>query len=558
MAKRFPRWLCAVLFLLICTGVIWFLHLFTVSEETMTYMNWDSSVQVMEDGTEVPFSIDSYSNMSEMTGTYRFTGQLPEGLTDGSLLFEVSGLSLTLDINGTEVYRSSSAPPQELASMPQVSIPLAAGTSGTITLTCEILDSTGAMFPPLLRFVPVLMTDMQTTALANRAAFPAGAAALALVLAAGLFLLGITLGSPDWSLIPLIAAAAGLVSHQIGQEQGAYFLPQPVYDFFNRQEISLIVIALLVLYLFMNRSRQFFRYLGIAALWSIAALGVSYLISMLQGGYLHTYINGAFSTLIYTGLYGHFTYWIILWLSVVCILISAHGAVHSFIRQQTELESLQLKNQLTVNSYHAIEDKMRESAALRHEMKHNLTALSALSRKKDYTGMDTLLASLLEQNEQQAQLHFTENVTINAILQDASSRAAKAGISFEAQAQVPENLAIPEQNLCVLLMNMLDNALDACGRADDPASQYIRFRCSSKNGFLAVHCENSLSVAVKKDKHGRIISSKENAASHGFGLAQMRAIAEKYHSLLEISYTPGKNFDVKTALKIPHTVSALF
>lgn len=557
MKKSIIRWLGPVIFLLTCAGVVWFLHLFTIADENMTYINWDSSVQIMEDGSEVPFRTDEYNNMTELSGTYRFTGQLPAGLPNGSLLFEVSGLSLTLQLNGTEIYQSSSAPPQNLAFMPQAVIPLTADTSGTLVMTCEILDSTGAMFPPLLRYIPMGMEEIQMTALSNRAAFPAGAAALALVLAVGLFLLGLTVQRTDCSLLALIGAAAGLISHQIGQEQGSYFLPNAVYTFLSRQEISLAVIGLLLLYLFLNKNRQFFRYLGIASAWSAAALVLAYLLSMLREGDLYQYINNALSTLAYTGLYSNLTYWITLWLTVVCILISAYGTVRSFVRQRAELENLQLKNQLTVNSYHAIEEKIRESAALRHEMKHNLTALDSLCRKEDYTGVQELLRTLLEQNAQQTQVHFTENITINSILQDASSRAAKARIPFEAKVQVPKDLSIPEQDLCILLMNMLDNALDACLRIDDPQKRYIRFRCSNKNGFLAIHCENSFTGNIKKDKHGRILSSKEEPSSHGFGMAQMSAIAEKYHTVLDISCEPDKIFHIKTALKLPDRSNTL-
>lgn len=307
----------------------------------------------------------------------------------------------------------------------------------------------------------------------------------------------------------------------------------------------------------MNRNRQFFRYLGVASAWSAAALVLAYLLSMLRDGYLYYYINNVLSALAYTGLYNNLTYWLTLWLTVVCILISAYGTVRSFVRQRAELENLQLKNQLTVNSYHAIEEKIRESAALRHEMKHNLTALDSLCRKEDYTGVQELLRTLLEQNAQQTQVHFTENITINSILQDASSRAAKARIPFEAKVQVPKDLSIPEQDLCILLMNMLDNALDACLRIDDPQKRYIRFRCSNKNGFLAIHCENSFTGNIKKDKHGRILSSKEEPSSHGFGMAQMSAIAEKYHTVLDISCEPDKIFHIKTALKLPDRSNTL-
>ena len=83
--KKVFRWLCPVLFLLIAAAVVWFLHLFTVMDTTMEYINWESSVQIMDDGSEVPFSQDIYSNSTEISGTYRFTGHLPENLSSGYL-----------------------------------------------------------------------------------------------------------------------------------------------------------------------------------------------------------------------------------------------------------------------------------------------------------------------------------------------------------------------------------------------------------------------------------------------------------------------------------------
>ena len=66
--KKVFRWLCPVLFLLIAAAVVWFLHLFTVMDTTMEYINWESSVQIMDDGSEVPFSQDIYSNSTEISG----------------------------------------------------------------------------------------------------------------------------------------------------------------------------------------------------------------------------------------------------------------------------------------------------------------------------------------------------------------------------------------------------------------------------------------------------------------------------------------------------------
>ena len=128
--KRILRWLCPALFLLICAGMIWALHLFVVVNGHMEHTTWDSAVQILSDGTEVPFETDAYSNISDARGSYRFSGHLPEGLPAGSLIFETSGCSVTLSLNGTEIYRSSAATSQDVTMMSQATIPLPEGTTG--------------------------------------------------------------------------------------------------------------------------------------------------------------------------------------------------------------------------------------------------------------------------------------------------------------------------------------------------------------------------------------------------------------------------------------------
>lgn len=457
--KRIVRWLCPVLFLLICASVIWSLHLFVEVKGHMEYITWDSSVQILSDGTEVPFETDTYSNISDTKGSYRFSGRLPEGLPAGSLFFETSGCSVTLSLNGTEIYRSSAAASQDAAMMSQATIPLPQGTTGTITMDYTVSDSYGAMFPPLLRFIPTFFTDIQSTAFANRAALPAGAAALAFLLVTGLFLLGVMSRQPDLRLLPLMGATLGLTFYQMIQEQGLHFLPEAVWQFFSRPSISLGIIFLLLLYLFVNRSRHFFRHLSIVTAWSAAGLTVAYVISLWQGSYLSSYINSEISILINNGIYSGLTYWLTLWLAIVCA----------------------------------------------------------------------------------------------AILQDAALRAAQSDVRFDTQVHLPEKISVSEQDLCILLMNMLDNALEACGKITDKEQRHIQFRSEIKNDFLTISCKNTFSEKPKKDRHGRIITSKSDALSHGFGIRQMESIAQKYHSILDISYEMGGFFSVQTALRLPET-----
>lgn len=549
--KRHLRWICSALFLAAAITVIWILHFFIRVDDNVTYINWDSSVQIMPDGTEQDFSTDSYTNVPDHTGTYRFTGQLPEGLSSGSLQFEATGLDLTLTLNGRTIWQSQAVNNVEgNYLMAQASIPLSAGTAGELTAVCTILDSAVAMFPPMIRFVPENREITESTALANREAFPAGAAALALVLIFGIFLLGILLKKPDWSLIPLLLAAAGLTFFRLIQSQGYYFLPENVYLTLSRPEIGLCILLALALYLVMNRRRQFWRYLGLTAAWSIGAFLLCYVLSSVTDSSFATTVNFVLSKLA-LGQYDSTVYWLTLWLTLSCVLISAYSVTRSFAEHQAREQGLLLENKRIEENYHALESWTSDASSRYHEVNHQLTALNILYRNGNYEDMGDILAQMQTDLSSHSVITFTANRTINAILQNGAAQAKWRNIHFRAQVNLPEVLNIPETDLCALLMNMLDNALEAASKVSPPEERNIFIRIKVADLYLAIHCENSFNGEIRTDKNGELLTTKENPAIHGYGVRQMKEIAKKYQSVIRFDRNGEHTFIAETALRIP-------
>ena len=517
----------------------------------MTYIDWDISVRVMEDGSEQPFSTDTYGNDSELSGTYRFSGTIPEEIGTGNLLFETDGLSLTLSLNGTVIWQSESTDAGKTLFMSQGSVPLPEGTSGELEATCEILDSSQAMFPPLIRFVPENLDIIESTALANRAAFPSGAAALALILVFGIFLLSIRMQSPDFSLIPLFFALAGLLLTQLMQAEGGYFLPRSVADLLARREISFLVPVLLLVYLALNRKRKFWKYFGIACAWSIGAFLLCYLVSWISGGSLALYINGTLLPGLKAGYYGGALYWLSLWLSFTAALISAYGVLQVFSEHRALEQALILRNRLVTENYHTLQKRMEADAAVRHEFRHQLTALELLCQKEDLAGIRELLDQLNKDKELRATTDFTSNQTVNTILQYTSGRAARSGVRLDTDIHIPKDLNLPEGDLCSLLMNMLDNALEAASGVPSEEEPYISLRLGINGAYFTIRCENSFHNVLKKDKDGNLLTTKPDPQVHGYGLRQMEDIARKYHSSLRIRTENDRIFILMAALRLP-------
>ena len=546
---KWKRYGCIVLFILICIITAMFFHIFTKDAGgAVPMLEWEELYHVGADGSQQP--IESFDNLPVAGETYLFSTVLGEIPENGHLTFATSNSEVKVFLDGTELYYASSMQLPETENISQADIILPPDAAGkTLTMEYRFLGGQNFIFPPSLQIIDPYADMKADMIYANYYAIPAGAFGILFILLCGLFLLGLAFGKADPTLLVLALAAAGLMIFPISAGTGSVFLPPALLRVFTWPGMDFFVPAALLVYLLLNRKRSFWRYLGYITLCSAAVLLVAYLVSLARGGYLSYYLNGEFSYLFLHGAYNNLLYWLTVYLTVACSLIAGRGVVHSFVTMQAETQILRLKNSLLDENFHVMERSVRQTAAMRHELKHNITTLHLLYQKGDFDSLGNTLAELDGQQSGLAQLQFTENFILNTLLQNTAADAAEKGIAFEAQAAVPAELQIEDRDLCSFVMNLLDNAVEACMHVSDPQHRFIRFHAELKQGFLAISCTNSCIGNPIGENQKFPESTKPDKGAHGFGLRQMHAIAKKYHSVLNIE-CDGQTFTAQTALKI--------
>lgn len=203
--KRIPqdvgrgmRLVLILAFLLPCVLLFQFLRQFTIGAGTMPYLMWETSAAVSSDGAERFFDPMEGPPALKEGEFFRFSVTLPEREGYGSwLIFENSGVDLTVTVDGTSLYVSTSELLPDTANLGQVHLPLPPGGGERLVMELRPLGETMNQFPPLLRLTDDPSNIKGIMAIANHFAFPAGATALALVLLWGLFLLGVLRGAAD-------------------------------------------------------------------------------------------------------------------------------------------------------------------------------------------------------------------------------------------------------------------------------------------------------------------------------------------------------------------------
>ena len=546
--KRWIKILFALAFLGVCAGVLVFLHRFTQSPPPFSYPAWETGAVVSANGMETAFDPAGLPPELEEGETYRFTLALPPDREDGTyLIFETAGLEIAAFLDGTEVWYSAAVQAPETVNQSQVHLPLPAGGGETLTVDLRPLSDI-AILPPLLRLSADPTDQAGAIAYANYYGLPAGASALALVLLWGLFLLGMAHGKRNFLLLLPILAAVLLTVHRLAVGYGIYFLPEAAQAVFTHPWLEGATALLLALYLILHRERHFWKALGIITAWSAGALALMGVISQVRGGYLDRYLSELVSQ-IGAGIWDGTLYWLIWWLVLVCAALSAWDLARSIVRAQGAAQTLALKNQLIMDNYRSMEDKLRESARLRHGFSAQVAALDAAVQARDWAGVERYMAAW-KQDTNQELARFTEHIAVNAILQDAAGRAKAAGIVFEVVVMLPKSLPIPDEDLCALLINLLDNALEGAERTPEGREKTIRFQMRVKGDFIPILCENTFDGHVETAPDGSVKTTKPDPDSHGFGLAQMRAVVEKYESILDVSWTDD-HFTVQTAPQFP-------
>ena len=182
------------------------------------------------------------------------------------------------------------------------------------------------------------------------------------------------------------------------------------------------------------------------------------------------------------------------------------------------------QNDLITKHCDEVDNIYRQMRGWRHDYHNHIQAMLAMTdnpeelRKylwmlnDDLTTVDTVLK--------------TGNVMVDAILNCKLSLIKSKNITVNAKATVPTELRISEIDLCAIIGNLLDNAMEACLRQDESEERFIRVYISILKQQLYICVTNSVGGKVKKV--GKTYLSTKDSDAHGFGLMRIDRLADKY------------------------------
>ena len=189
--------------------------------------------------------------------------------------------------------------------------------------------------------------------------------------------------------------------------------------------------------------------------------------------------------------------------------------------------------------YDRVVRKMEATREYRHDMRHHLTVIEGLAKQGDCDKIIEYAGKLNGSFGETQNITYCKNPELNAVLSEYISRAESAGCRINQRLALPEMLPFEENDVCLVLANAIDNAINACSGL--PAEErYINISAEYDGSHrLLVSVENPCSCTIEFDEHGLPVSDK-NSDEHGIGLRSVKRIVEKYNGFLRCTPENGE------------------
>lgn len=223
-------------------------------------------------------------------------------------------------------------------------------------------------------------------------------------------------------------------------------------------------------------------------------------------------------------------------------IMSVFGlAVNLIIVFETDhiVQQLLMKQQLNiqVKYYKELQKSQKELRNVKHDIKNHIISISKLLSMNKIDSAQKYLSEILNKSNFSKSKIKTGNYIADAILNEKYDKAKLNGIDFRCDISLPK-LKISDFDICVIFGNALDNAIEACDRISSPdVYKFISVKSCIVKSYLILEFKNS--TINKNVMTASLISKKENSDMHGIGLESMKAAADKYNGIMDISLKPN-------------------
>ena len=206
------------------------------------------------------------------------------------------------------------------------------------------------------------------------------------------------------------------------------------------------------------------------------------------------------------------------------------------IMKREEDKTIIYQNKLMKQQMDEIENIYMTMRGWRHDYHNHLQSLKGYLSLNKVEQMKDYLNELETDLDSIDTLYHSGNLQLDSILNAKLAIAEKGQIRIHCDASIPPQLHVSDLDLCVILGNLLDNAIESCRKIKNPDERFIRIYIGILKKQLYISITNATSETVKQ-RTDHYFTTKRG--DHGHGLKRVDQVVKKYDGYLNRQNEPG-------------------
>lgn len=191
------------------------------------------------------------------------------------------------------------------------------------------------------------------------------------------------------------------------------------------------------------------------------------------------------------------------------------------MRVESENESLEYQNQLNLNYFNELRENEAELRKIKHDINGCLEAMKEIVyTEKDLNQAQRFFDELSQKLGNISTGFYSKNSLINAIIISKAKVCSKQGIKLNIEIDIPEELNISDMDICRILTNIFDNAIEANMKLAE--GKFIDLLIKENDQFIYLSARNPYNGESVEG------TTKSDKKEHGFGMKILKDFAEKY------------------------------
>ena len=208
----------------------------------------------------------------------------------------------------------------------------------------------------------------------------------------------------------------------------------------------------------------------------------------------------------------------------------------SFFSKQIDKRIAAYQRGLIETHYREVENMYRQIRGWRHDYRNHIQMMKVLAANGDMDALKVYLDELDTDLNTVDTVVKTGNPMADAILNSKISLARSRNIPTQVDAHIPVKLKMSELDLCCIIGNLFDNAMEA-SMALPEEKRMIRVYMDMKGTQLYISFTN-FTAAKKLSKVGKGFKTSKGEG-HGFGLLRIDDIVSRYDGYLSRNSEDG-------------------